>query len=358
MNNLSEKYRLTPADLFNDRTGQWLASGIPAQVLSTARNSITDMWFEGPGGWVYEFSALASEAQAQGDYLLTALLYGIAKYPTPLNASKKEAYRNQLSAYLTASKKFPFRFERKVALIPYRNITTPVVYHVLYAKNPKSAPVLLMSGGIDTYKMDIHNFCLEVFNRLDVTMLLMDIPGTGESQVALNPDNDEIYRGVIDIARETGNGKVGYYGNSFGAYWAVRLAFERSIDFALAVGAPLNKAYQKHDNSLLRSDLGMNGVFSVALGMDDIASVDDLWDRIGIFALENLEAWDNVVSAPLFLVNGSDDPYVPNEDITHFDSVNNIQTWLLDNAGHCAARRAKEVVPVVVEWLGKHIAAS
>ncbi len=91
-------------------------------------------------------------------------------------------------------------------------------------------------------------------------------------------------------------------------------------------------------------------------GFDEVASAEELWDHIGKFALEKLNVWNNYVkSAPLYLVNGSDDPYVPNEDVTHFEGVANIQTWLLDNAGHCAARRAKEVVPVVVEWLGKQL---
>ncbi len=95
-------------------------------------------------------------------------------------------------------------------------------------------------------------------------MLLMDIPGTGESQVLLSPDNERNIPWCSRYGAEIGNGKVGYYGNSFGAYWAVRLAFENSIDFALAVGAPLNKSYHKHEDSLLRPDLGMNGVFSKA----------------------------------------------------------------------------------------------
>lgn len=95
----------------------------------------------------------------------------------------------------------------------------------------------------------------------------------------------------------------------------------------------------------------MNGVLSKAFGFDEIATAEELWEPIGAFALEKLNVWNNVQSAPLFLVNGSDDPYVPNEDVTHFEGIPNIQTWLLDNAGHCAAKKAKEVVPVVVEWL-------
>ncbi|MES1224769.1 MAG: alpha/beta hydrolase, partial [Bacteroidota bacterium] len=306
MNNLSANYPLQPADLFRDRSGQWIAAGVPAELLQKALAEIDSMWHEGPGGWAYEFSALAASVENENNFLLAALLYGIAKYPVPINAYKKKAYFNQLKAYLKASEKFDFRFERKVALIPYRGITTPVAYHVFYASDPKNAPVILHSGGIDTYKMDIHNFSAAVGHNVPATMVLIDIPGTGESQVLLAPDNDEIYRGIIDIARSIGNGKLGYYGNSFGAYWAVRLAIEGSIDFGVAVGAPLNKAYLPHENSLMRPDLGMNGVFSFTLGLDEVAPADELWRMIGKFSLEKLGIWNNDSRVPLFLVNGSD----------------------------------------------------
>ncbi len=120
MNNLKETYSLNPADLFKDRTGQWLASKVPADVLDSAKSKINDMWTDGPGGWAYEFSSLASRATSENNHLLASLLYGIAKYPTPINAVKRQAFNNQLASYLLASKSFPFKFERKVALIPYR----------------------------------------------------------------------------------------------------------------------------------------------------------------------------------------------------------------------------------------------
>jgi len=350
---MPDNFDLNPLDIFNDRMGQWMASGIPTDILLKAKSNIKTMWTQGSGGWNFEFSLLAQDAEIQKQYLIASLLYGLAKYPCLVNSLSRRAYQHQLANYLQASKTFPFQFERRVALVPYRGITTPVTYHVMFASNPKKSPVIIRSGGIDTYKMDTHASAADLAKKLDVNVVLIDIPGTGESQVQLAPDNDEIYRGIINEIRPLGNGKVAYFAYSFGAYWAVRLAFENAIDAAIAVGAPLSDAFLRKNGSqtVLQKALGMNGVFSVAFGFDTIPDDDVLWEKLEPFSLEKLGLISNIKSVPLFLVNGSDDPYIPNSDVSRFENISNIKTWLVSDSGHCASRKSKEISPVLGQWM-------
>ncbi len=96
-------FPVNPADIFKDRAGQFISSGIPAVIVEKAKQSIKDMWKEGPGGWVYEWSLLAEESEKKGDYLLASLIYGCAKYPCLFNQSKRDVYNKQLQTYLKAA---------------------------------------------------------------------------------------------------------------------------------------------------------------------------------------------------------------------------------------------------------------
>jgi len=49
--------------------------------------------------------------------------------------------------------------------------------------------------------------------RLGITILAYDIPGTGESPVPLSVKGDEIVLGIVNEARKIGNGKAAYLGS-------------------------------------------------------------------------------------------------------------------------------------------------
>jgi len=347
-------FPLNPMDVFADRSGQFISQGIPAATLEKAKSFIKDMWTYGPGGWVYEWSLLAEQAEKKGDYLQASLIYGVAKYPCLFNQQQREVFGKQMKTYLKAAETFPFKFERNVVLVEYKGITTPVIYHAIYAENPKQAPVIMLSGGVDTYKMDMHNRGTAISRATGATIVMIDMPGTGESQISLSPDNIELYKNFIDKIRPIGNGKVGYIGFSFGGYWAARLAMTNVVDAAVAAGAPMNYSFLNtkiEEGMVLQPKLGMQGVLSYAFKLDGLALDSVLQNRLKTFSLEKLGLMSDIHSAPLMLVNGDNDPYVPNTDVTTFKGLPNIETHLVPDGGHCAARKAAEVMPQMIEWI-------
>src|SRR5580704_5766434 len=93
---MSYEWPVDPADLFGERCPQMVNAGLPAGDVDAVRSVIIDMWKDEPGGWVYEWSRLASRYAAAGSHLLAALAYGWAKFPTLADGSKRVALARQL----------------------------------------------------------------------------------------------------------------------------------------------------------------------------------------------------------------------------------------------------------------------
>ena len=100
-----------------------------------------------------------------------------------------------------------------------RNCETPV--HLFSVTGQyASAPVLICTGGVDTYKMGLHPIYVTLAKRLGITILGFDIAGTGESTIPLSIKGDELVLGIVNEARKLGNGKVAHLGFSFGGnFW-------------------------------------------------------------------------------------------------------------------------------------------
>ena len=221
---MSFQWPVDAEDLFGERYPQMVNTGLPAPDVDAVRAAITQMWTDAPGGWVYEWSALAARYAGEGSHQRASLAYGWAKFPTLADDSKRFALRNQLDQYLLAAPDFGVDFTRRVLDVPYRDASTPVPVHIFAAPDlPADAPVLLASGGVDSWKMDMHNMFVLAAATAGVRVVAFDIAGTGESAVPMTPDGGaEIVRGLIAEARTLGNGIVSHLGISMGGYYSAR----------------------------------------------------------------------------------------------------------------------------------------
>lgn len=76
-------YDIDTAAMFEDRTDQFAKFGIPRDDIERVRSAVDDMWSDAPGGWVYEWSSLASEYAERGEHRMASLVYGCAKFSLP-----------------------------------------------------------------------------------------------------------------------------------------------------------------------------------------------------------------------------------------------------------------------------------
>ncbi len=351
---MAYRFEAAPKALVAERRAQFVALGVPAVIVDGVAGRLGDeLWADEAGSWVYEWSAEAALAESRGALLVASLCYGIAKYPCLASAAHAHAYEEQLRTYLAASPTFPLAFERRVLDVGYHGETTRVPIHVYRRTGGSTAvPVVLMLGGVDTWKMDIHQSILEAADRMDAVVVGVDGPGVGESTVASRPDGDVVLASVAAQVRGLGDGRVGVAAWSFGATWAVKLALTGAVDAAVAIGGPVEMAF---DLPTVRQwPNGMSGIVGNSLHRDE-PFADAEATAVGLhgFRLSAqglLNGW-GTTPTPLFVANGADDPYVPATDTTMFAGRPNTVVRLESGATHCAAEKSAEVNPAAFAWL-------
>ncbi|MFC9652693.1 alpha/beta fold hydrolase [Streptomyces sp. NPDC056937] len=353
---MSYQWPLEAKDLFAERYPQMVNAGLPAPDVDAVRAATTDMWADEPGGWVHQWSALAARYASAGSHDLAALAYGWARFPTLADGAKRAALARQTEEYLLAAPGFALPFRRDVLDLPHRGGLTRVPVHVLTPPAvAEKGPVLLVSGGVDSWKMDVHGLLTALCAHTGLLTALcahtglpvvaFDIPGTGDSQVPMSPDGAEIVRGLIGHARTLGNGIVAHVGISMGGHYSARSGLAGEADAAIVLGGPVEAAF---DGGRL-ARFGMDGIVGNALGFDRQPSPDDLFAALAAFSLRPL--LDQEGQVPMLVVNGADDVHVPQEDTLVFEGRRATEVHLLPDTGHCAVTRLPEVLEIISEWL-------
>jgi esterase FrsA len=350
---MSYEFPVDTAALMDERYPQWVNLGLPAADLDRVRASITTMWADEPGGWTYELSALASGYAGRGEHYLASLAYGIARFPALAGDAKREAQRHQLDEYLKAAPAFGVTFERRVLHLPYRGGTTAVPVHLLSpAGNYGQDPVLLFSGGIDTWKMDLHPLAAGLAAGAGVTVLAFDIPGTGEAEVPLDGFADAVIHGLIGEARRLGNGKVGHFGLSFGGNFAAMTGLSGAVDAAVNLGGPVDSAFAPENFRSLM--FGMAGIAGNAYGFSAPPTEAQMTEASAPFIRRVLLS--QPANAPMLVINGAGDVHVPQADTLMFRGRPDTEVHLIPGTGHCAASKLPEVMPIVTGWLAVRLA--
>ncbi|HEY3994360.1 MAG TPA: alpha/beta hydrolase [Mycobacterium sp.] len=341
-------YDVTAAAMFKDRTHQFEKFGIPLEDINRVAAATTDMWVDAPGGWPYEWSNLAADYAGRGDHYLASLAYGCAKFPCLADRTRVRALQNQLEQFELAAKEFPVNFERRVITVPYRGGTAEVAVHLYSGDGDYPArPVLIASGGVDTWKMDIHPWWVGFTMNAGVTTLAFDHPGTGETAIPLDQYADEVIRGIADYARTLGDAHVAHFGVSFGGNFAAMSGLTEIVDAAIDLGGPVVAAFGAENAKNL--PFGMHDILGNAMHWDHSPTLDEL--MAGLQQLNRRELLAQQRNSPTLVVNGADDYFVPQSDTLVFRGRPNTEVDLIEGTGHCAMSKAPEVVPKLIAWL-------
>ncbi|MFF8772124.1 alpha/beta hydrolase [Kitasatospora sp. NPDC015120] len=340
------QWDVDPQELFGERYAQMVVTGLPAADLDAVRAAITAMWPDAPGGWVYEWSRLAAGYAAVGAHPLASLAYGWAKFPTLADTAKCAALANQIEQYELAAPGFGVGFRREVLALSHQGATTAVPVHVFTPSGlPADRPVVIVGGGVDTWKTDLHSLLVALAVGLRVRVVAFDIAGTGESSVPLTPDGGaEIVRGLTARARALGNGVVAHLGISMGGYYSARSGLAGEVDAAVVLGGLVEAAAARPP-----SRFGVTDIIGNAMGFDRRPAAAEVAERFAAFDLRPL--LDQDLNAPMLVVNGADDIHVPQHDTLVFRGRRDTEVHLLADSGHCALSRMDEVFPLILDWL-------
>ena len=346
-------YEIDTAAMFEDRAGQFAKFGIPADEIERVRAAVDDMWADAPGGWVYEWSKLATEHADRGEHYLASLIYGCAKFPCLTDPARVTAMQQQLVEFELASKDFPVSFERRIIAVPFRDGIVEVPVHLYSTDSDYAArPVLIASGGVDTWKMDIHPWWVGFTQGAGVTTMAFDHPGTGETAIPLDEHADEVIRGIAAYARTLGNGKVAHFGASFGGNFAAMSGLAGIVDAAVDLGGPVVGAFEAENVQKL--PYGMHDILGNAMHWDHSPTVKEL--STGLEQLNRRELLAQHHNSAMLVVNGADDYFVPQSDTLIFQGRSNTEVHLVEGTGHVAMSKAPEVVPKIIAWLAAQFA--
>lgn len=347
------QWPLDPQELFVERCPQMVNTGLPAADVDAVRATITEMWTDAPGGWVFEWSSQAARYAEAGEEYLATLAYGWAKFPTLADDAKRQALSHQLDHYRLAAPQFPVSFDRETLELPYRGSSVRLPVHVLAAPDlPANAPVLLASGGVDSWKMDLHGVFVAFALNTPARVLAFDIPGTGECPIPLSGDSVELVGSLVAHAREAGDGTVAHLGISMGGYFSAATGLAGEVDAAIVLGGPVDAAFAPGRTF----QFGMADIVANAFGFEETPSEDEMDQHRRRMSLRALLDGDR--NSPMLIVNGADDVHVPKQDTLVFEGRRETRVELLPDTGHCATSKLGEVVPLMIGWLNETIGAT
>jgi esterase FrsA len=225
---MSYEYDTDLKPLWSERAPQFVNLGIPKEEVDRLVAVVDDLYADRPGGWCYEWSQLAKKDADAGNALLAFTAYGGARFPVLADEQKALAHQHELEQYLLAAKDFPVTFDRQIVTTKFHGAVVEVPVHILSAPDAtKDTPVLVVTGGVDTWKMDLHKMWVFYALNAKVRVVAADHPGTGElTHVPMTADSTDVIDQVVAFARTLTTGKVGQLGMSF---WRPLLGPCRSV---------------------------------------------------------------------------------------------------------------------------------
>jgi esterase FrsA len=329
--------------------------------------------------WAAGFSAVADRYMAQGKgleasdpakasaaYVKAWRLYSFGRWPVPASPGKQRAYRKALEAFLAHARLMDPPLE--VIRIPFEG--SEIVGYLRLPKNAKGpAPLVIAISGLDSRKEDLS----ENFGAIlpyGIGFIGIDSPGTGQAPIKASETSERMFSRVLDYLQtrpEVDRTRLGVDGQSFGAYWATKLAIlERArLKAVVAQSPPAHATFQK--DFLLEKTLGnreylfglvpaLMSIYEGAKTIDDLATI---FPKMSLVTQGLL----GKPMAPMLIIAGVLDTQVPISDTYLILNSGDVpkEAWINPQGGHLG-RQVKiwpdpiifrqVIIPYLVRTLG------
>jgi len=328
--------------------------------------------------WAAAFSAVADRYMAEGNSLLSAnpaqadkdfirawCLYSFGRWPVPASAGKKRAYAKALEAFLAHAKMMDPPLE--VVHIPFEG--SEIVGYLRLPKNAKGpVPMVIAISGLDSRKEDLTENFGVVLNS-GIGYIGVDSPGTGQAPIKASETADRMYSKVIDYLEsrpEVDKTRIGVDGQSFGAYWATKLAIveHARLKAVVAQSPPVDATFEK--NFVVQKTLG-NREYLFGLGpalmsiFEGANKIEDLGEILPKLSLVNQHLLGKPTTSML-IIAGALDTQVPVSDAYLLLSSGDVpkEAWINPQGGHLG--RQVKIWPdpiifrkILVPWLVRNL---
>lgn len=295
-------------------------------------------------------------SQAEQDFLEASFWYFFARFPHILSESGAKAYQLHTAAYLRSVKHSSYPMEildimlegvKGRAFLRFPNHT------------PSRFPIVMISGGVDVWKSDLEIHSLsEAFLQEGMATLLIDAPGTGEAPLPASPTAHNWYLAALETLKshpKINEDKTGFYGLSFGGYWATKLAIVAPwLSGTVNTGGPVHYTFQ--EEWLDKLPFGLKVTLSRMLNLDPLKDHSLMIKKLGQFSLDIQGLFSTEEHSPLLSINGEEDELVPIQEINFLKEKGVKQdTLIFAHDRHVASRNWRLHEQFAAKWLAKKL---
>jgi esterase FrsA len=331
--------------LARSQTGAYPLLGIqPADAsdaLERIRSRDPDEWAAAwsavADGYMAKAKAASDPAEADANFIKAWRLYYFGQWPAPTSAGKQAAYRRAIDAYLQHARYFDPPLE--VVRIPYGAYEI-VGYLRLPANAPRPVPLVLAISGLDSRKETVAETYAAALPQ-GIGFFAVDSPGTGQAPRKADESADDIYSRVLDYLAtrpEIDSHRVVVHGQSFGGYWAAKLAHTEASRLAGAVvqSPPIHRTFQPDFfRGRMYTREYLFDLLPASLFVYGLKSADEL---IAFLPKMSLQAQDLLgkPTAPILIVGGTKDTQVPIDDLGLLlnSGIEPREAWINPAGGH------------------------
>jgi len=306
------------------QTGAYPALGIQPGDASDALGRIKTRdpdewaaaWSAVADGYMAKAKAASDPKEADANFLRAWRLYYFGQWPSPTSAGKQAAYQHAVDAYLMHAKYFDPPLE--VVHIPYEGKEI-IGYLRLPANAPRPVPLVLAISGLDSRKETVAETYAAALPD-GIGFFAVDSPGTGQAPRKADETADQMYSRVLDYLAtrpEIDKSRILVHGQSFGAYWAAKLAHTEAKRLLGAVtqSPPIHRTFQQDFfRGRMYTREYLFDLVPASLFVYGMKSADEL---IAFLPKMSLQAQGLLgrPTAPILVVGGTKDTQVPIEDL-------------------------------------------
>ncbi len=337
------------------------------EAFAAIHSTDNDEWASGFSGVADHYMTQAKALEASDPNKASALyvrawrLYSLGRWPVPASEGKKRAYAKALEAFLAHARLQDPPLE--VLHIPFEG--SEIVGYLRLPKNTKGpVPVVIAISGLDSRKEDLSENFGAVLSY-GIGFIGIDSPGTGQAPIKASETSERMFSRVIDFLLtrpEVDKTRIGMDGQSFGAYWATKMAIiEHARLKAVVVQSPLADATFQKD-FLVNKTLGnreylfglVPALMSIYEGANTLEDLSVIFPKMSLVKQELI----GKPTAPMLVIAGALDTQVPISDAYMILSSGDVpkEAWINPQGGHLG--RQVKVWPdpvifkqVIIPWL-------
>ena len=355
------------------QTGAYPALGIQPVDASEALSRIKS---RDPDEWAAAWSAVADSYMAKAkaatdpkeadiNFVRAWRLYYFGQWPSPTSAGKQAAYQKAVDAYLQHARYFNPPLE--VVRIPYGDKEI-IGYLRLPANAARPVPLVLAISGLDSRKETVAETYAAAIPE-GIGFFAIDSPGTGQAPRKADETADQIYSRVLDYLATRGEidkNRILVHGQSFGAYWAAKLAHTEAkrLVGAVAQSPPIHRTFQPDFfRSRMYTREYLFDYVPASLFVYGMKSAHELIAFLPKMSLQT-QGLLGKPTAPILVVGGTRDTQVPIDDLELLinSGTEPREAWINPAGGHMG--RTADTWPdpvifkkIILPWEMRHLGA-